>query len=221
MFRLLSWIIVLCALFVAINYRWTHAFVVYHLAAEECDARAMLVAERRVEGLFGAVTSQPRIGCLWQPSLGLGHNIGTTNFAPGLAPVILLNSDGNRVDVIAHEWAHAELAERLGFFDRNFVLPTWVDEGVAMQVDRRDSYNAHALSQLNKREDLERPHHGALVGTGFFQAGDQGRYHYAWAKCAVAQWLDEETDWEMLALSDWSRRDTVCLGDGAGGEPRR
>ena len=209
--RLLSWLIVLAALYAVINFRWTHAAFVYYVASETCDEQALRVAKERVADLFGGVSSTPKIGCLWQPSFGLGRTIGTTNFALGFDALILLNADGNDVDVIAHEWAHAELAERVGFLDRNFVLPTWVDEGVAMQVDYRPAYGGQALEQLHQRDDLQRPAHAHLDNpSGFFHAGDQGRYHYAWAKCAMASWLEVDADWQQLARTDWSRHDQVC-----------
>ena len=174
---------------VAANYNWVHAAIVYGASTGTCDTDKLAAAKLRVQSLFGSVESDPWIRCLEQPTLGLGHIIGTTHFAPGLPAVIILSSEGNHLDVIAHEWAHAEYARRVGGLYRTYAVPTWFDEGLAMQVDHRKSYDLSVVASLSEKYALGEVE---KVG-GFFQPGEQGRFHYAWARCAVSTWLMNHT----------------------------
>lgn len=185
---------ILVGLGLLLNYNWVHAALAHSIAKETCPTELLAQAENRVSELFGSTTSNPKISCLSEPTLGLGSVIGTTSFAPGLPAIILLSPAGASVDVMAHEWAHAELAERVGVLARTYRLPTWFDEGLAMQVDRRKDYNLEALHSLANRSDLN-PIDADNLSTpsGYFRAGDQGVLHYAWARNRVRQLLQEES----------------------------
>ena len=41
----------------------------------------------------------------------------------------IVDSAGLNIDVISHELCHAELRERVGWYRREFKIPTWFDEG--------------------------------------------------------------------------------------------
>jgi len=177
-----------------LNFRWVHAASVA-ATSERCPAELVSHAQHSVADLFGSTKSSPIIRCVSGPSLGLTVDYGSTNFAPALPPVIIVGPQGQNPDVVAHEWAHAEIFERLSFMAREFWLPTWVDEGLAMQVDHRDPYNVESLRVLHGRDDLTRPSIASMKASGFFIAGDQGRYHYAYAKCLVNEGISRHDGW--------------------------
>ncbi|MEM7098835.1 MAG: hypothetical protein AAF541_11295 [Pseudomonadota bacterium] len=184
---------VLISVFVVLglNYSWLHAAMVVGTADDHCESQILDQASARVVDLFGEQSSQPWIRCLDAPHLGLGKTIGTTNFAPGLPAIIILNRDGHNVDVIAHEWAHAELAERVGVLTRTYRLPTWFDEGLAMQVDFRADYGDVALAKMLL--EAEAPELDQIDSPStFYQSGVQGRVHYAWSRCVVSSLLEKE-----------------------------
>ena len=191
-------VLVLVILVVASQYRWVQAALVYTnqayvIPGAGCDARLLEMAHQRLSEVYGAVYSQPMIACLSEPKFGLGHTIGSTNFAPLLPSVIILNSTGQNVDVAAHEWAHAEFAHRVGFWRRNVQVPTWFDEGFAMQVDRREPYSQSALREYLDAPNIRRTSFEAMSSPGgFYHAGEQGIYHYALARCVVAQLYSED-----------------------------
>jgi len=194
----------LVGLMLLLNYNWVHAALAHGIANEPCPAELLNESKDRVSGLFGSTESTPRIACLSEPTLSLGKIIGTTSFAPGLPAIILLSPEGASVDVIAHEWAHAELAERIGVLARTYRLPTWFDEGLAMQVDYRENYNLTALERLSQRPDLI-PIDAESLATpsGYFRAGDQGVFHYAWARNQVEELLEKYSLAAILDEVSW------------------
>ena len=199
----------------ALNYSWLHAAMVVSSVDNNCRAQVIDEAAGRVADLFGEQTSTPWIRCLDKPHLGLGKVIGTTNFAPGLPAIILLNQDGHNVDVIAHEWAHAELAERIGVLPRTYQIPTWLDEGIAMQVDFRAAYGDGALIKM--LEEVKTPILGDIESPStFYAAGVQGRTHYSWSRCVVAELLKEESLASLIERAlEGSKLDGHCKPRGA------
>ncbi|MEM7003071.1 MAG: hypothetical protein AAF529_19950, partial [Pseudomonadota bacterium] len=117
----------LCVLLVLLNFSWIRAASAAAVS-EPCDLSLLNHAEQRVAAFFGTTTSKPWIRCPVRPRLGVGAGIGATFISPGLPSVILLGPDGaGSVDVIAHEWAHAEIAKRVGGLRRNLLMPVWFD----------------------------------------------------------------------------------------------
>ena len=194
-YLIVSGVVVL--LLMGLNFRWLHAAVVVakvsvaSVDASSCEASLLNEAEQRISLLYeSAVESAPWVVCLSEPELGLGTTVGTTNFAPGLPAILVMGPDGANVDVIAHEWAHAELAERVGVLVRTYRIPTWLDEGLAMQVDYREGYAQPALREMQADSSLISPDPILLQSPqGFFHVGKQGRYHYAWSRERVRKLL--------------------------------
>ena len=57
---------------------------------------------------------------------------------------IVVNEDGLNVDVIAHEIAHYNIYESLGYskwIKQKFEFPIWLDEGLACQLDNRNVFD--------------------------------------------------------------------------------
>ena len=106
-----------------------------------------------------------------------------------LGAVILLSADAMDLDIIAHEFSHAEFYNRIGFYNWTFKIPTWFDEGLAMQNDYRDYYSDDTLKaksdNFKKLPDIKNFKLG-----GQFLAGshDQIMLHYMTAKHEIKNW---------------------------------
>lgn len=145
------------------------------------DARA------RIEGTFGAAESKPILVFFNHPN-GFGpfrlNAHGSTQFI-GSRACIMVGPKGQSVDVVAHELMHAEIHHRVGYLKRFLQLPTWFDEGVAMQVDHRPRYTLSPQDAQNV-DDVR----GLTTFSSFFTGDEQTVVrHYAAAKQVAAAWL--------------------------------
>jgi hypothetical protein len=145
------------------------------------DARA------RIKGTFGSAESKP-ILVFFNHTDGFGpfrlNAYGSTHFVGRLA-CVMVGPKGQSVDVVAHELMHAEIHHRVGHLKRSLQLPTWFDEGVAMQVDYRTRYSL--LPEDANTVDYVR----SLTTVSSFHKGDEQSVvrNYASAKQVVASWL--------------------------------
>jgi hypothetical protein len=147
------------------------------------DARA------RIEGTFGSVESKPTLVFFSRPD-GFGpfrlNAYGSTQFI-GRRACVMVGPKGQSVDVVAHELMHAEIHHRVGYLKRFLQLPTWFDEGVAMQVDYRNRYSLS--SQDAQNADYVR---GLTTFSSFFKDDEQAVIrNYASAKQVAASWLSK------------------------------
>jgi len=147
------------------------------------DARA------RIEATFGAVESKPILVFFSQPD-GFGpfrlNAYGSTQFI-GSRACVMVGPKGQSVDVVAHELMHAEIHHRVGYLKRFLQLPTWFDEGVAMQVDYRTRYSLSP--QDSQTADYVRD---LTTFSSFFKGDEQAVVrNYASAKQVVAFWLSK------------------------------
>lgn len=74
-------------------------------------------------------------------SEGAGCSLGT----PMGSWVILLEQD---TDVLAHELAHSEMIHRWGYWTTRLKIPTWLEEGIALQVDDRFVHAEDSISRF-------------------------------------------------------------------------
>ena len=101
-------------------------------------------AKGRVAGLYGEYTANPTIVAgqdmqVMKDYGGNSYNRAGRTLSTAVETFIILGPYGIRkVDILAHELAHAEFFKRLGYRNRNQV-PNWFDEGLAVQVDDRVS----------------------------------------------------------------------------------
>ncbi|MDY0037377.1 MAG: hypothetical protein RBS05_15815, partial [Zoogloea oleivorans] len=111
---------------------------------------------------------------------------GSTQFI-GSRACVMVGPKGQSVDVVAHELMHAEIHHRVGYLKRFLQLPTWFDEGVAMQVDYRTRYSLSP--QDSQTADYVR---GLTTFSSFFKGDEQAVVrNYASAKQVVASWLSK------------------------------
>ena len=113
--------------------------------AEQKVAVLLLDARKRIAAHYGKYNAEPVIVALGNQeelkNYGLNDSPGMLLFAPWNS-YLLLNYQMASVDVTAHELIHAEVVHRVGYLKRQFDIPTWFDEGAAMQVDYRPKYDS-------------------------------------------------------------------------------
>ena len=190
----------LVALFLVLNFSWTHAFAATAFGVK-CPEAIKIHAKNAVSSLFGKVQSDPVFSCFNSIMLGLDISHGSARFAPLMPSILVLGPKGQNCDVAAHEYSHAELAFRTSALLRTYRIPTWFDEGLAMQVDNRVDYSRSALSFYLSSQHIDLPKlQGLSSPAGFYKAGIQGKTNYAFAKCVVSGWLDENGRAELERL---------------------
>ena len=146
-------------------------------------------ARERIKETFGAPHAQPLVVIFRDSRTFWPLKLNTYASAAfiGSRVCVLIGPQGQNIDVVAHEFMHAELASRVGHWHRNFDVPAWFDEGVAMQVDLRARYNWSNQQGKSNGYGYVRQ----FNSTGQFNDADdmQLTRNYAAAKAEVAQWL--------------------------------
>ena len=126
----------------------------------------------------------------------------TTFYTPFGVSIVIAHR-GLNLDVISHELCHAVLYHQLGWWRRESQIPTWFDEGLAMQVDYRQDYGENAyiqlLDSLNYFPDIKSITSPKL----FWEEGEaKSKQHYIMAKHEVAHWLKENGKERLFRMMD-------------------
>lgn len=154
-------------------------------------------AKQRIENKFGKLISQPVviISKTEKNSLKYGNKVGLTYITP-FDNYVVIGYEGLNVDVIAHKLLHAEIAHRLGYFTRQFKFPTWIDEGISMQVDYRKKYLVDTLSfqELQRIQTLD------SVDSFFGNTPQQVVKNYQGAKYLMAKILQQNPNKNVFDL---------------------
>jgi len=110
-----------------------------------------------------------------------------------LGAYVVISKTGVDLDIISHEISHTELFERIGFFNREFKMPSWFDEGLAMQVDLRDYYSSDALKAISNNFK-ELPEVTKMSSNMEFWEGsrEQVMLNYATARYEVGNWYTSD-----------------------------
>lgn len=99
------------------------------------------LAKKRIQNFWGKQDGQAKI--IFCKNSETYQKYAKTNESAGfsigtpLGSWIILNKDGQNVDVIAHEMCHDELMTKLGWWKTQQQIPTWFDEGLALMLDYR------------------------------------------------------------------------------------
>lgn len=144
-------------------------------------------ARQRIAETFGTPQAEP-IMVFFNRTDGFGpfrlNAVGSTQFI-GQRACVMMGPMGQNVDAVAHELMHAEIQHRAGALKRWLQLPTWFDEGVAMQVDYRPRYALPADDQPYAGQVRQLNSYAA-----FFSGEEQTVVrHYARARYEAAHWL--------------------------------
>jgi hypothetical protein len=107
-----------------------------------------------------------------------------------LGAYVVLSNDGVDEQIIAHEITHTILYNHIGWYKTINKIPTWFEEGLAMQVDDREKYSIDSL-QTKINNGLILPDISSIATGAQFYAGDDEAItlHYATAKYIINEWL--------------------------------
>ena len=133
----------------------------------------------------------------------LGEDHATVIFSfPSETHYICISDEYLELDILAHEITHAELRSRLSA-EAQKAIPTWFDEGIALQNDYREKYSeAQWIAQTDNGkntvalEDMDTP--------AEFYAGEaeDRRFRYLNAKHELDVWMTAHGQHGLLELLD-------------------
>ncbi len=162
-------------------------------------------AKERVDDFFGGLSFQDEtIFIIYDDEklkrkIGEDHATVVFNF-PFETRYICVSDEYLELDILAHEITHAELHARLSA-EAQKTIPTWFDEGIALQNDYRERYSeAQWIAQTDNGkkavalEDMDTP--------AEFYAGEaeDRRFRYLNAKHEIDVWMKSRGQQGLLEL---------------------
>lgn len=206
--------------FIPIGYRMTvslHGFdqksnnIYINKNFETSTAEAVEIinkARERVAKYFGDIESNPIIIVCDDKAklkrLGGDHDT-TTAIIYNVYSYIAISPEYLNVDIIAHELTHAETHHRTfkGKLWYQLSIPTWFDEGVALQNDYRETYNEEAWKTATDNgknvvglSDIDNP-------TKFYAGNTEDRrYRYIVSKHELSAWIEQNGVPSLIDLLD-------------------
>ena len=100
------------------------------------------LGKSRVNDTFGNMISNPKVVIVTNnnEAADFGSNAYGKALLTPLGQCIIFGPKGQNIDVIAHEYTHAEVHYRVGWLNHLLDVPIWFNEGVALLVDFRKPY---------------------------------------------------------------------------------
>lgn len=156
----------------------------------------MSQASIRINNFWGQQTCNPKL--IYCDTENDFKKYSTNPFAPAatylkLGSVIVIGPGAIDLDILAHEFSHAEFYERIGFLKFNYKIPSWFKHGLAMQNDYRNYYSEDTL-KVKSDNFKNLPDIKNLTSDKQFYAGSlsQIMLNYMTAKHAVKNWYTKE-----------------------------
>lgn len=145
------------------------------------------LGKRRVANTFGDMISDPKVIIAENPieASKFGSNDYASALLTPLGQCIVLGPRGQNIDVIAHEYVHAEVHYRVGWFTHMVNVPTWFNEGIALLVDLRPPY---LLENIKLRQEE-------------VNAVKQGEFDFSVKSYKAARLLTERVDRTALYMN--------------------
>jgi hypothetical protein len=151
------------------------------------------VAENKVKSFWGenALLDYTLIYCNSEKEydkFGTPNTPATTQRK--LGGYVVLSNDGVDEQIIAHEITHTILYNNIGWYKAIYKIPTWFEEGLAMQVDNREKYAIDNV-QVKINNGLTLPDVSTISTGAQFYTGDDDviTLHYLTAKHIMYGWL--------------------------------
>ena len=137
------------------------------LQKDESESLQDLVnqAKMRITNKFGAMQAAPVIIIVDTEKNHRKYGLGTDRqsvraYITPWEKYLVISSGIRDIDLLAHEFLHVELAERLGYLNYKTKLPVWLDEGLALQVDDRKRFQVDTISfdrsEIDRIKTLDR-----------------------------------------------------------------
>jgi hypothetical protein len=100
------------------------------------------LGKSRVNQTFGDMIANPKVVIAANDieASDFGSNPYGKALLTPLGQCIIFGPKGQNIDVIAHEYTHAEVHYRVGWLNHMLNVPIWFNEGVALLVDFREPY---------------------------------------------------------------------------------
>ncbi|WP_278403688.1 hypothetical protein [Pseudoalteromonas ruthenica] len=152
-------------------------------------------ALKRIDGVYGRPESTPKILFTSDSATAniFGANETATMHRTPWRSCIIVGPKGQNVDVIAHEWLHAEIQQRVGFWRFIQEVPVWFDEGVALTLDHREPFLPETIDLSKERvEDVR----NLVTGKDFFSGNIME--HYKAARMAVIPLIQADSFYQKL-----------------------
>jgi hypothetical protein len=155
--------------------------------------RLKKVAENKVKGFWkeNALLDYTLIYCNSEKEYNKYGNPNTpATTQRKLGAYVVLSNDGVDEQIIAHEITHTILYNHIGWYKAIYKIPTWFEEGLAMQVDDREKYAVDSL-QVKIANGLVLLGVSTIAdGAQFYSGGDDAiTQHYVTAKYIIQEWL--------------------------------
>ncbi|WP_422381874.1 hypothetical protein [Marinicellulosiphila megalodicopiae] len=114
----------------------------FNLDQKETLLSTITLGKSRVNTTFGKMISNPKVVITTNESeaADFGSNAYGKALLTPLGQCIVIGHKGQNIDVIAHEYTHAEVHHRVGWLNHFLNVPIWFNEGVALLVDYRNLY---------------------------------------------------------------------------------
>lgn len=195
-----------CDILPALNYRQigSDVFVADDISAVQAKLIKELIAAaaERIGQVYGTPVSTPRFVITGDihSAANWGANETASMHRMPWRSCIVIGPKGQNIDVIAHEWLHAEIQYRVGLLRFLTEIPVWFDEGAALTLD----YRAPFLPENINLADAEVSAVQQLTSDRSFFANNI-RQHYQAARLAVAPLIRPEqffNDLERLAAGE-------------------
>ena len=135
-----------CELLPILNYQQvsSEVFLDSDISDEQAEAIKALIgsASERIDNIYGSSISEPRLLITSNSEMAArwGANATASMHRLPWRACIIIGPEGQNTDVIAHEWLHAEIQQRVGFIRFLMEVPVWFDEGAALTVDHRSPF---------------------------------------------------------------------------------
>ena len=166
-------------------------------------------AKSRVKDFYGSLTCRDHTVIIICDDEKLLAKLGgdhDTHHLSTLFPVkrsyVSVSTEYLTIDILAHELSHAELYERLSgkAFRR---VPTWFNEGIALQNDYREQYGPEAWAEQTDNGKNIVAHEDMDTAAEFYSGTKEDRrFRYLNAKHDIAEWLEKHGLQGFMALID-------------------
>ena len=186
----------------------SHVYINRNYAGDQQELLEMIEqAKDRVRTFFGDVFFQDKtffIICDDEKlTRKLGEDHGTVIFYfPSETHYICISDEYLELDILAHEITHAELHTRLSA-EAQKAIPTWFDEGIALQNDYREKYSeAQWITQTDNGKNAVALENMDTPAEFYAGEAEDRRFRYLNAKHELDVWMTSHGQQGLLELLD-------------------